>query len=92
MTPIEVHVLTRSDVDSGIEQLEATFRLTTAQFLQNPSNAAIPDEDAADWLFLSDMRERLRSQDSAVIGSYLEQVETDEPKPGTVSSLLGLAA
>jgi hypothetical protein len=92
MTPVEINVLTRTDVDAGLEQLEAAHKMTTAQFLQNAATACVPEEVAAEWFFLSEMKERFRCQDSVVMSSYLQQVETDEPQPIKIDSMLGLAA
>jgi hypothetical protein len=49
MTPVEVNVLTRSDVDSALEQLEVVHQMTTAQFLQNAGKVSVPEEDVAEW-------------------------------------------
>lgn len=92
MTPVEVNVLTRSDVDSALEQLEIAHAMTTAHFLQNAGAVSVPEEDVAEWLFLFEMKERFRCQDAVVISSYLSKVETDEPRPMTIDSMQALAA
>jgi hypothetical protein len=72
-----VKVLTRSDVDSALLALEQTYRLSTTEFVRSEI-CDIPDEDVAEWEFLFEMRESMRTRDLATMGDYLSTV-SDEP-------------